>query len=330
VRIDQVQDVAALEAFHVAEAAAHDHDFVALPADPVPELLPLLDGREQAGELVLLWVARVGDAPVGGITLSLPTLDNLTAASLDLFVHPEHRRRGHGRALLGFALEQVRARGRGRVYVEVPSPLDGPDGPGGPLLRAVGGRPVLEDLRRLLDLGRHPVGTPLPPPEGYRVVQWVDRAPDEVVDGAAYLTGRMMLDAPLGEMDYEPERWDAVRYREKEQLAVARDRQRVATAVVHAETGAAAHTVAGITDIGVGRSAPRVAYQWDTIVDPDHRGRRLGMVLKSWNHQQLVQQVPGVAYVNTWNAASNSFMIAVNEELGFEVADRWTEWQLDL
>ena len=41
-------------------------------------------------------------------------------------------------------------------------------------------------------------------------------------------------------------------------------------------------------------------------------------------------EVPDLRWVNTWNATSNSFMIDVNEALGFRIAEKWTEWQLDL
>ncbi|MEJ7725620.1 MAG: GNAT family N-acetyltransferase, partial [Actinomycetes bacterium] len=34
--------------------------------------------------------------------------------------------------------------------------------------------------------------------------------------------------------------------------------------------------------------------------------------------------------IDTWNAADNSHMIAVNESLGFRALDTWAEWQLEL
>ncbi len=109
----------------------------------------------------------------------------------------------------------------------------------------------------------------------------------------------MTLDAPLGDMDYEPESWDVARLRASESRSMA-------------------------------RQDPRVASQWDTIVDPAHRGHGLGVVLKSWNHRQLVDLVPEVACVNTRNAVANRHMVAVNEAFGFEPVETWTEYQLDL
>jgi hypothetical protein len=86
----------------------------------------------------------------------------------------------------------------------------------------------------------------------------------------------------------------------------------------------------GYTDIGVNVEQPRVGYQWDTIVLAEHRGHRLGLLLKLANLELLVRTAPGVELVNTWNAEINSHMIAVNEALGFRPVDRWREWQLDL
>jgi hypothetical protein len=37
-----------------------------------------------------------------------------------------------------------------------------------------------------------------------------------------------------------------------------------------------------------------------------------------------------VRYINTWNAASNQHMIAINEALGFRVMDNWVTWQHEL
>jgi GNAT superfamily N-acetyltransferase len=324
--ITQVTSLPTLEAFHRVEVAEHEHDFIALPADPLEELLPLLEGKEKAGEISYLYLATDGSDPVGTITLRLPTLDNLTTVNLALSVHPRRRRQGVATALLAFALEEVQRLGRRRVFMEVPSSVDGGDPQAAALLRMVGAKPVNEDHRRLLDLSLQPPGAALPAPEGYRVVQWVDQCPDELVDGVAYLSGRMSIDAPMGEMDYEPEVWNAARYREKEATAISRGRKRMATAVVHAMSG----SVAGVTDIGVNLSRPEYAYQWDTIVEPTHRGQRLGMVLKTWNHRHLVTEVTDAHYLSTWNAASNTFMIAVNDALGFRPIERWTEYQLDL
>ena len=325
--MEHVRDESALRSFHAVLCAAHEADFEDLPADPIEDFQPLLVRPEQPDERHLLLLARVAGVPVGAVAVTCPTRDNTGCANVDVTVHPAHRRRGHGRALLRRSCEEATAQGRRRLFFVSPGGLDGTDGPAAPLLRSVGARPVLENVRRVLDLTAHQVGAPAPVPPGYRLVSWVDQAPDAVVAGLAYLVGRMTLDAPMGEMDYEQEVWDAERYRAREAAASERGRTRIATAVVHETTGA----VAGLTDIGLHlRTEPTLAFQWDTIVDPVHRGHGLGFVLKTHNHARLVELAPQVRRVSTWNAVSNSFMVAVNDRLGFAPAERWTEWQLDL
>jgi GNAT superfamily N-acetyltransferase len=157
-------------------------------------------------------------------------------------------------------------------------------------------------------------------------VQWVDRAPDDVVDDLAVLKGRMSVDAPHEDMEWDAERYDAGRVRALEADVVARRRSIVATAARHDATG----RLVGYTDIGVNIDRPRVAYQWDTIVLAEHRGHRLGMLMKVANIELLRRTVQGVEIVNTWNAAINENMIAVNEAMGFRAAERERQWELDV
>lgn len=313
-----------LDDFQAVVAAAMAHDHIGLPADPVEVWLPLLAQPERGGQLMQLYVARDDGAAVGAVVLTIPTRDNLALVDAEARVHPDHRRQGHGRQLARHVLEVTRALGRSRVITVVASEPDRPP-LGARLLEEVGAKPVIEDVRRVIDVHEQP---PVPlgeVPDGYRVVQWSGRAPEEFLDGLAYLMHRMSVDAPLGDMDYEPENWDAARYREQEQAAIDSGRRRIATAVVH-ESG----EVAGITELGVSESAPEVGYQWETIVDPKHRGHGLGLVVKSRNHVLLAQELPDCRYLNTWNAASNTFMVQVNDALGYRPVESWTEYQLDL
>lgn len=323
-QISAVGTRADLEDFQSVLAAALAHDHVGLPADPVETWLPLLADPERGGERVQLFVGRADGVPVGTVVLKTPLHDNLQLVDAEVNVHPGHRRRGHGRELAEHVVRETRAVGRTRIITIAAS---WPDQPalGTRLLEELGARPVVVDVRRSIDLHERP---PVPlgdVPHGYRVVQWVAHAPSDLLEGLADLSARMSTDAPLGEMDYEPERWDADRYREKEQHAVDSRRRRVVTAAVH-ESG----DVAGVTEIAVNESAPEVGYQWDTIVGPRHRGHGLGLALKSRNHVLLAETVPQCRWLNTWNAASNTFMIRVNEALGYQPVESWTEWQLDL
>jgi GNAT superfamily N-acetyltransferase len=326
VDILEVKDLTRLRDFHSVSKAALEHDFVDLPADELEEWLPLLEGHMPAGEHVSLHVGYDGGVPVATLTVTLFTLDNLQSANVEGYVHPEHRRRGLGRELARHALDLVRSAGRTRVFFECAWNHDGSEPPGHHLLRSLGARGVLDDWRRVHDVVAFPPVEPPEPPEGYRLVQWVDVAPDDVAEGVAYLLHRLVLDAPQGESEYEAEAWDVARLREAERSTMARHRTRYSTVAVHDESG----EVAGVTEIALNTSQPEMAWQWSTIVDPRHRGRRLGYLLKTANLAYLLAGVPEVRKVSTWNASSNSFMIGVNEEMGYRVAEKWTEYQLDL
>jgi GNAT superfamily N-acetyltransferase len=325
VNVELVTDTTALKEWQALSELCWDHDHVALPADTLEERLPAIDPEApHSGEKDEFLLAVVDGRAIGAAEVNLPLIDNLKSASIRVQVRPDERRKGYGRALLGAALDHAAAAGRSRIFFEVPSAY--PDGAavGAPLLSSVGARPVLKEVRRLVDLTSRP-SLDVPVADGYRVVQWVDHAPDELVDGLAICCARMSTDAPQEQMEWEPEIWDADRYRKKEAAAIARGRVRFAGAAVHEATG----QVVAMTDIGVSRHRPEVGYQWDTIVLTEHRGHGLGLALKARNHDLLVESSPETRWVNTWNAEVNRHMIAINEQLGFQPVEYWTEWQLD-
>jgi predicted GNAT family N-acyltransferase len=72
------------------------------------------------------------------------------------------------------------------------------------------------------------------------------------------------------------------------------------------------------------------ANQGDTIVDPAHRGRRLGMLVKLANLERVRQQSPELTVIDTYNADSNPWMVSINEAMGYRPHDRLCEWELDL
>jgi GNAT superfamily N-acetyltransferase len=149
---------------------------------------------------------------------------------------------------------------------------------------------------------------------GYRLVRWRDRVPDDLVEGRADLSRRMSTDVPLGELDWHEERWDAARVRRDEELVAKQGRTTVAAGAVHEATG----ELVAYTDVALDPARAERVFQWSTIVRDDHRGHRLGMLVKLEVLRQLGEQFPQARYISTWNAATNQHMIAVNEALGFE------------
>jgi hypothetical protein len=73
-----------------------------------------------------------------------------------------------------------------------------------------------------------------------------------------------------------------------------------------------------------------LGYQWDTIVSREHRGHRLGLLVKLANLRLLREVSPKTRYLNTWNADDNAPMVAVNDALGYRPVEVTQEWQLEL
>ena len=71
------------------------------------------------------------------------------------------------------------------------------------------------------------------------------------------------------------------------------------------------------------------AHLWQniTIVDPEHRGHRLGMVVKLENLRHAREHRPELTAVDTSNASSNEHMLAINVAMGFRAIDSWMQWQ---
>jgi hypothetical protein len=78
--------------------------------------------------------------------------------------------------------------------------------------------------------------------------------------------------------------------------------------------------MAAITQIVVHPETPEWAIQAFTAVTRAHRGHRLGLLVKVAMAETLIAAEPGLRWIETWNAASNRYMIAVNEALGYQVS----------
>lgn len=284
-----------------------------------------------------LWaLARLDGVPAGYLALDLPQLDNTDNSDAELVVHPAYRRRGVGRALHEHGLRLLRERGRKRVIGVTVSTLPGsvprPES-GDAFAAAVGARPALAEVRRRLDTGRLDqaaldalAADARARATGYRTVGWRGDTPQQYAADVAYLDGRLMADAPLGDLEWEPERVDVQRLRATERALDARGRRRYHRAAVHEASG----RVVAWTLIDLGPSADWHAWQQITIVDPAHRGHRLGLLIKIENLRHALAHEPALRVVDTWNAAENRHMIAINELLGFRPVDAWTDWQLTI
>jgi len=154
--------------------------------------------------------------------------------------------------------------------------------------------------------------------EGYVLRSWTGPVPDDLLESWAVLTSSLTSEAPTGDLHVEPEAADVEAVRENEQLLVAQGRTAYRCVAI-APDG----TAVGYTELVTTIHEPGRAYQWGTLVHGDHRGHRLGLALKVATQRAVQEAGPldpagPVDHVLTWNADSNTHMVAVNEALGFE------------
>lgn len=272
-------------------------------------------------------LATLDGQPAGTAELGLPLLDNLQLVSLDLNVHPELRRRGVGRALLDWAIEQTRAEGRKHITSETVQ--NRPDGDA--FAGVAGAKAALAETRSRLDLttadtARHAsmLAEAWEHAAGYRVLSWLGMPAEQYLDDLAYLDSRMVEDAPMGDLTIEPEKVDADRVRESEQNRLARGMDRFHTGMVHEASG---RMVAWSTLSGPPELETHI-WQHITIVAPDHRGHRLGTIVKLANLRHTLEHKPTLTAIDTFNATANEYMLSINRAMGFQAADTWMQWEL--
>ncbi len=327
-------DQAAIERWVAVSNAVTSHD--------LPGFVPLTARQAQ------LWreyprpgfdaeyhLACEGEEPVGKLEITLPMLDNLSSAFVSIDVAPAWRRRGIGTKLYELLLERMKAAGRttimGGSAWSLPG-IEAHDGGAGPAFAEAMGLESanLPEILRRLDLSALDDGVldtmytkAQEASEGYRLVQWTGRAPDELVDDIAYLDGRLIEDAPMGDLAIEPEKVDGARVRAYEESAIKRGRVAHNTGAVHEESG----RLVAWTCIATDTEIDWHAWQNITIVEPKHRGHRLGALVKVANLRMVQHAVPSLRYIDTGNAAVNNYMIAINEQMGFRPMWALQNWQ---
>jgi GNAT superfamily N-acetyltransferase len=273
------------------------------------------------------------DGPIIGVgTIEVPLRDNLHSMEVMVGVHPSHRRRGVGTAIVEEMCRLARSDGRSVLNSIVEVPVDrAEDHPSIHFARQVGFeamlpgnvrhlalpiRPaLLEDLRQVVAAARAA--------SDYRAFTFETPWPDEYLEDECELLRRMSTDEPSGDEDREEEFWTRDRLREHDMLRAARGASKLAAVAQHVSSG----RIVAFSELLLAEDAPRQGWQLNTIVHPQHRGHRLGLAVKLANLEFLAEHAPAVSTIRTSNAQENAPMIAVNDMLGFEIVGVGMFWQ---
>jgi GNAT superfamily N-acetyltransferase len=273
-------------------------------------------------------LAALEDGQVLGTNqVILPVLDNTHVAFMEILVRPAARRRGVGGALLDAGLELARAKSRSTVISEVNTPLGGRS-EGREFLERRGFTTGIVERHRVLDLPLDQdrldalATSAAPHHADYRLETVGDVVPDQYLDGYCALQSAFNDEAPTGDLDVEPEAWDADRVRQTEARLREQGRH-ICSTVAFAPDG----SMVALTDMSTSDSQPSIGLQGGTLVLPKHRGHRLGLASKVANLRHFQAAFPAVRAVHSWNAEENGPMVAINDTLGFRAVERLVEMQ---
>ncbi|MFC3998606.1 GNAT family N-acetyltransferase [Nocardiopsis sediminis] len=275
--------------------------------------------------------AAVDDGEVvGTLWVHMPLRSNAHTMSIDLNVRPGLRGRGHGSALLAHAYAVAAENGRTTLTCEVGlAPGAGHDTSQGARFALRNGfTSALCEKHSVLDLPLTPdvvsavdAGAILAT-AGLTTVSWVGACPDEHLGAYSRMRGVMETDVPAGDLDQAPTTWPPERVRAAERREKAEGKTLIVTAALTADGDPAGYTLLDVPD-----HVPGIVYQDDTLVMPEHRGRRLSAALKVRNLELLGRLAGGRTHVHTWNAEGNGPMLAVNVALGFRTVEMSHEFQ---
>jgi GNAT superfamily N-acetyltransferase len=328
-------DDPALDAWHHVYLVAERHDLG--PAATPWQLEEVRAMMQDTGSRARTfgWAALVDGETVGAGWMRTPLLDNPELAEVSVHVLPGSRRKGVGSALLARLETEARARGR-RVVTGLASwaydaGSDGSGASGPEFARATGFDLALSEVQRELRL-------PVPDAvlagladeaarahAAYTLRSWSGPVPDDLLEGWARLTSTLVTEAPTGDLEVEQEAVSTDAVREQEAMIERQGRTKYNTVAL-----CASGDVVAYSDLATTIHEPGRAYQWGTLVDPSHRGQRLGVAVKVANLRLLQAERPDVVRLTTYNAEVNGHMIAVNEAIGFRPIARLGDFQKKL
>ena len=283
-------------------------DFLSAPVPPYDSYVKQLCQPTSHHGLLLQWDARDNGRLLGTAMALFPTNENCERAIIIVRVPPQDRRGGVGTRLLQAVLPQVRERGCRTISGTVKVGADGDK-----WTNALGFEMVLQRSSHYLDIASEDPGRwQVEPIAGFRLHQWTDTAPDDLLQSFARARNAI-ADSPTSESSYQHPSWTAERVRQYEAKTLKGGESHRYVVAVDERSGA----VAGFTEIAIIPGQWSHCQQEDTAVRPEFRGLGLGRAMKASMMRWLTTDFPRLEQVRTMTASENHHMIRVNTQLGY-------------
>lgn len=267
---------------------------------------------------------------VGAALAYLPLLDNTDLMWFMAFVEPERRRAGIGSELVEHCVARAGELERHTLAADAFYPVaDREAHPYRRFAERHGFTLASTEVVRELEL---PVAATLldelavesaPHHTAYRLETFAGALPDPLLPSYCAAYNRLIVDAPMGDFDFEEEKVTPEVMTERWAREREMGRRRLTTVATHPDVGVVAYTELILDDRDQ-------LHQWGTLVIGPHRGHRLGTAVKVRNLQEFQRRFPGNYRVQTGNSEVNAHMVSINERLGFRVIELCAEFKRDL
>lgn len=336
------RDLSRLDNLVCRHDAGHDY-FRSEPEESLPAW------QDQTDNTRLGYLAYQDDELVGAVSITMPNEEGARTLEFDLFPHPDHWGEGIEDSLLD-VVEQVAAE-RGRTIAQTWSlhPGDAVSDDAGEMMLSPTGfgripahdrqtefwlrrgftfeqaeRNSVFDLRGSFELVERMLAEALEVAgSNYRVVSWTAPTPVEHAEGFAYALSRMATDVPSGDMVFEEETWDAARVARRDARLLKGGHTVSVAAVLHVPSD----TIAAFNELVIAADHTGATHQYGTLALKEHRGHRLGTIVKCVNLLRWRELVPESPRVSTFNAEENRHMLDINETIGFVPASYAGAWK---
>lgn len=323
----------------VVDAATDDlHE---QPEEMLPRWLDRADATYRG------YIARWGADIVGAAYLKTSNEAGSTTAESDIMVVPPHRASGVAQALLTRVEEEARSLGRTLLQVWTLHPA----APADRMLTPATGHGsvsanelsdlfadngyMMEQVERTSSLAldgdlslaeRMLAEATTVAGEDYRLIAWTLPTPPHLREGYGDVISRMATDVPSGDLVFEEEKWDAARVVRHDKLIADAGQLMSIAAIEHMPTG----RVVAFNELVIGPARSGVTHQYGTLVVKEHRGSRLGTIVKCANLLRWRELAPHSPKICTFNAEENRPMLDINESIGFVPASYAAGWQKKL
>ncbi|WP_441675332.1 hypothetical protein [Flaviflexus sp.] len=156
----------------------------------------------------------------------------------------------------------------------------------------------------------------------YRLLSWTGGTPQEYREDMVEMMTAFEMDMPVAGIVEAEANYSVERLIKSEEMMATLGTTSIITAAQHIPTG----HLAGYTQLDF-EPGKHSVIQEDTLVLKEHRGNRLGYLIKIDNLERLREQAPERTFIQTWNAGENEWIWGINEQMGFRPHTAVGLWQ---